>query len=176
LGQGAYWGGLLGVLVLGVFDQTAPHFAVNNEAVRAQFTCHAAFINKIEAALPSGAMIFQLPYFPFPETLPLHRLDDYDHGRPYIHSRTLRWSYPTMKGRETAEWQRAVTTLPPEQMVGTLAAAGFQGIYLDRNGFADGGHSLEAAFARILHTQVIVSSDNQLVFFKLGEYGLRAER
>ena len=53
-------------------------------------------------------MVFQLPYVPFPENPPVQQMSDYDHLRGALHSRTLKWSYPTMRGRWGDTWQRAI--------------------------------------------------------------------
>ena len=47
-------------------------------------------------------------------------------------------------------WRRWVAGKPLEEMVSTLAWAGFSGIQLNRAGYADGGNVLEASLTRIL--------------------------
>ena len=113
-------------------------------------------------------MIFQLPYVPFPENGPTHRMLDYDHFRPYFHSRTLHWSYGAMRGRETDRWQRLVAALPPVEMVDRLRRAGFSGVYLDRFGYEDDdARQLEAVLRVYLGTAPIVSADGRLCFFRI---------
>src|SRR5262249_14603353 len=134
--------GLLTLLLVGgVLDQTPDPLPFH--ANTAAYQEDAAFVHAIEDVLPDGAMVFQLPYTPYPENPPPHRMMDYDHARGYLHSRTLKWSYPTMRGRWGDTWQSAVSRKPPAELVAALALAGFSGLYIDRFGYADNAAELE---------------------------------
>ena len=121
------------------------------------------FAEKMEAALPEGAMIFQLPVMEFPES-PIPGVPPYDHFRPYLYSRNLRYSFGSMKGRDRENWQPAVqrlllqgATLNQESQriqfnianvskaVDELKKLGFSAIYINRNGFPDRAKGLEEA-------------------------------
>src|SRR5205823_2616769 len=58
------------LLPLGVLDQTTKRPLPDYSATKAQYLHDAVFISKIEASVPPGAMIFQLPVIPFPEAGP----------------------------------------------------------------------------------------------------------
>lgn len=128
------------------------------------------FAAKIEAALPAGAMVFQLPVMDFPEA-PLPGIPPYDHFRPYLHSTRLRYSFGSMKGREREKWQPALqaklfegATIDQQAGVirinrGNARAAvdelrrlGFAAIYVNRNGFPDRGRGLEEALVELGYT------------------------
>src|SRR5262249_20578499 len=113
---------------------------------------------------------------PYPENPPPHRMMDYDHARGYLHSRTLKWSYPTMRGRWGDTWQSAVSRKPAEELVASLAAAGFSGLYVDRFGYADGGMELEKDLARVLGRAPIVSGQGRLAFYNLTDYAARLKQ
>jgi hypothetical protein len=121
------------------------------------------FAVKMEAALPAGAMVFQLPVMEFPES-PLPGIPSYDHFRPYLYSKNLRFSYGSMKGRERERWQPAVqgkffegasldqqagiirvNEANARAAVDELKRLGFSAIYVNRNGFPDRGKGLEEA-------------------------------
>src|SRR5262249_58037941 len=86
--------GVLGlVLAAGLMDQTPRASITPTERVRPAFAHDAAFVRRVEAAVAPQSMIFQLPYALFPEQGALGDMGDYDLLRPYLHSRTLRWSY-----------------------------------------------------------------------------------
>jgi hypothetical protein len=121
------------------------------------------FTGKMETALPAGAMVFQMPVMEFPES-PLPGIPSYDHFRPYLYSKNLRYSYGSMKGRERERWQSAVqgkffesATLDQKAgiirvneanarvAVDELKRLGFSAIYVNRNGFPDRGKGLEEA-------------------------------
>ena len=56
----------LGVaLVFGVLDQTAERFIPDYPKIKAEFDSDAKFMQQLQASLPSGAMIFQLPFVSF---------------------------------------------------------------------------------------------------------------
>jgi len=166
--------GLFGAMVValtvgGVLDQTGRRIVPPYPELEADYRSDRDFVRRIEGAVPPGAMIFQLPYVPFPESAPpVHRLRDFHLFRGYLHSTGLRWSYGTMKGRPGDAWQRKVAAMPPEEMAEALAVVGFAGIYLDRNGYADGGREVEGRLAARLRADPLVSANGRLAFFDLG--------
>jgi phosphoglycerol transferase len=170
-GQLFYYAASLGILVVGILDQTSKSFVPAYAAVKAEFQSDAEFVKAIESRIP-GQAIFQLPHVPFPEFM-AGQIICYDLFRGFLHSNSLHWSGGTIKGRSVDYWQREVARLPPEKMVRTLALAGFAGIYLDRNGFSDRGLDIEAGFNRVLGIKPLVSRNERLAFFDLTEYSRR---
>ena len=80
LGRGLFYGSLGPLLVLGILDQTSPAYVPLYSQRQADYASDADFIQRIESSAPWGAMIFQLPYMPFPEgPMILHRMIVYDH-------------------------------------------------------------------------------------------------
>ena len=68
-----------------------------------------------------------------------------------------------MRGRE-ADWQEYTSRQPPPELVDAITAAGFDGIYLDRNGYAD--PSVENGIAAALGGVTPLVSDNgRFAFF-----------
>ncbi|MDQ2921683.1 MAG: hypothetical protein M3R52_08775 [Acidobacteriota bacterium] len=160
------------ILLLGILDQTGKgiSFVPQYAAFGAENASDADFVRRIEAAVPHAAMIFQLPYVPFPENPPVNLMQDYEHFRPYLHSKHLRWSYGAIKDRDIARWQMSTANLPTDQLLETISIAGFSGIYLDRKGYADNGAELEAKLRSLLGIDPLVSPNNQMSFFNLGGY------
>ena len=95
------------------------------------------------------------------------KLVDYDPLRPYLHSRALRWSYPTMFGRLGDAWTNAVADQPVPEMVRTLSDVGFEGILVDRDGYADDGAAIVAALAAELGADSGEQATDRQVFFSL---------
>jgi phosphoglycerol transferase len=155
------------VLVVALLDQTSPCFRSDYSAVKAAFDRDGRFVRQIEAAVPPASMVFQLPYQPFPEHQGPHRMGDYQPLKGYLHSRTLRWSYASMIGREGDRWQRKVVAKPVPEMVQALSAAGFRGIYLDRDGYPDGGAEIDARLSALLRIRPIESDDHRRAFYPL---------
>jgi phosphoglycerol transferase len=91
-----------GVLVLGVADETSPYFLPMLGPTQREWRSDRTFTRQIQARMPRGAAIFQLPQMPFPEGFgePVFGLEIYGAGfntsyelmRGYLHSSTLRLS------------------------------------------------------------------------------------
>ena len=94
-----------------------------------------AFVAALESSLPPGAMLFMLPLVEFPEGRAVLGADEYEHLRPYLHARRLRFSFGADKGRPRESWQLETVSLPPAQMVADLERYGFAGILLDRRAY-----------------------------------------
>jgi phosphoglycerol transferase len=155
---------------LGAYDQTSPAYAPDHRGLRERFAEDADFVAAVEAHLPPGATVMQLPYVPFPEQPPVWAMHDYDHLRAYLHSRSLRWSYGAARGREGDLWQQSVTERPVEDLVRTLALAGFGGVYVNRDGFADGGRALTEDLDHLLGPEPIRSRSGRLCLYDLTGY------
>ena len=172
---------LILLLFGGILDQTnqsiMPSYSLNGK----EFHNDENFIKEIEATMPQDAMIFQLPYIPFPEYPPQNKMFDYEHFKGYLHSNSLRWSYGAMKGREADYWQKSVSDKPLEDMVETLSLAGFSGIYVDSYGYIDSGSEIISDLSKILATSPLESENGRLYFFDMTLYnsqlksGLTAE-
>jgi phosphoglycerol transferase len=164
---------LSAILVIGYLDQTNVSFAPSYNSVADDYETDGEFVAAIDQALPDGAAILQLPYEPFPESQPewLPRdLKAYDLARGYIHSKHLRWSWGVMKGRNH-DWQAKLVDLPPGLVARAAVALGFQGIYIDRYGYIDGGYHLQREISRELGGLGAAGSANQrLAFFDLRKY------
>lgn len=160
---------LLFLLICGILDQTTRQLIPDYRAAKESFEEDERFVHGIEAVAPAGAMIFQLPYIQFPESGGVNKMLNYDPARGYLHATKLRWSYGAMKDEAGDAWQRAVSSMPIEEMAQALVFAGFSGIYLDRFGYADNGVQLQQEFAQVLGEGPLVASA-RLLFFSLEHY------
>ena len=130
-----------------------------------------AFIREIEASVPAHSMIFQLPQISaFSKTDGRHRMLHYDHYQAYLHSKTLRWSYGAMHGRAADGQHTFLTNQPTTRMLELLAGLDFQGIYVDRLGYADGGAKLEGELLPLLGSPKVVSENKRLAFYSLAHF------
>jgi len=168
-------GWLVGVAVLavaGVLDQTTSAFAPDYAAARREWSNDARFVGEIDRRLPPRAMVFQLPYMPFPESLPVGGVADYDLARGYLHSADLRWSYGAMKGRPE-DFSEELSQQPTPRLLMSVAASGFQGLWIDRAGYADRGAGLEQAVGETTTATALASENGRLSFFDLRGYAAR---
>jgi phosphoglycerol transferase len=162
------------VTAAAILDQTTRGYVPQYEQTKAEFLSDAAFMGTVETSLPQGAMVFQLPYVPFPENPPVNKMVDYDHLRGYLQSRKLRWSYGAMKNRPGDLWEREIAALPIGEMMQSLALAGFSGVYVDRKGYTeDETAAIEAQLRETLQIGPVVSENGRLLFFKLTDYTQR---
>jgi len=163
------WGWLValwGVTALGLLDQIPPLLTPDHAHDAIAFRSDKEFVAAVERAVPLGSMVFQLPQNSFPEFGRRFKMYDYSHFRGYLHSRQLRWSYGALRGRE-AEIHGRFALLPPAKLVDALVAAGFSGVYVNRNGYEAGGQELVRAMLRKVPQEPITNRDGSLLFFRL---------
>jgi phosphoglycerol transferase len=160
---------LIGVLAFGVLDQTSPGFTPAYEALAAHYRADARFVATVERRLPRRAEVFQLPYVEFPESAMVNAERNYDPLVGYLHSRRLRWSYGAMKGRP-ADWPAATTTLRLGEVLPGVAAAGFDGVYVDHYGYAQPGRTVDPALRRVLGVRAFDGSRGRIAFSDLRAY------
>jgi phosphoglycerol transferase len=159
------WGlALGGLLFLGLADQTTPFFVPPYAQSAVAWRSDREFVRQLEAKLPAGAMIFQLPYMPFPEGPP----GEMSLLRPYLHSKSLRWSYGAMAGREADTWIKTTVmsdgNLP--RIIQVLTEADFRGIYIDRQLLQD-YRKVEDALKQSVDANPLVSENGRFSCFVL---------
>ena len=156
-----------------IFWDQVPRSPTDEETatIARQVDADREFTEKMEATLPDGAMVFQLPVMEFPES-PIPGVPPYDHFRPYLFSNHLRFSFGTHKGREREKWQPAVqgkffegaaldqqagmirvNPANAQLAVDELKRLGFAAIYVNRNGFPDRGKGIEEALLELGYTK-----------------------
>ncbi|MGG1553524.1 hypothetical protein [Paenibacillus ferrarius] len=155
------------LLIIGILDQTSKNNIPSYDNIEKEYKNDEMFVQKIESILPEHSMVFQLPFVPFPEHPPVYRMGDYELFKGYIHSKTLRWSYGSMKGREGSIWANEVASQPTEKFLETIVTAGFEGLYIDRFGYEDNGDSLEKKIKEITKMSPVESENNRLAFYDL---------
>lgn len=158
----------LAVAAFGVFDQLPRRWPGE---VRARMAAEARsdlqLGRELEAALPAGAMVFQIPVLGFPEVTPPHRLVDYEHFRPYLATETLRFSYGAAKFRARSRWQRDLENLPIPELVRRLESYGFAALYLNRKGYEDRAERILGELADLGYTRRLQGAGGQQVIVVL---------
>jgi len=171
---------LSSVLLIGLYDQSNNGFDQANNgyvpdysAAKDEYSNDAAFVSAIDDELPSQAQVFQLPYVPFPDHPPVtysEEMKNYELLRPYFHGSDLRWSYGAVRGRPDADWQADLADKPTEDLVDTIIAKGFDGLYIERKGYPDRAAELEGELGELLEVEPVVSPDGHKSFFSLLPY------
>jgi phosphoglycerol transferase len=158
--------GLAALVGVAFLDQTSPQFTPDHAAVQRDNRAQAGFVRRIEQRAGAGASIFQVPWVRFPDSPPFAGITDYDPARGYLHSTSLRWSYGAMKGRP-ADWSAELANAEPAQLLDQVIAAGFDGLWIDRAGYADRGGALEDVVRRRTRAAALVSSDRRYAYYDL---------
>ena len=154
------WAVAAAVLAVGALDQTTGAMTPRYDEVAAEWRSDGDWVEQVDEALPEEADVLQLPYVPFPSSPPVGRMVDYDQVRPYLHSDDLRWSYGAMKGRPEDVGDDVESPAQAE-------ALGFDGVAIDRFGYADNGAAVEGELRQLAESEPIVSSDGRRAFYPL---------
>jgi len=154
------------VVLLGTFDQCPRSFAspTNHPS---EFVSDDRFGRAIDAALPAGAMIYNLPSMSFPEGTDV-AIGDYDEFRPYLHTHHVRYSYGAIRGTGGDEWQ-SVLPASNHAFVTALWRLGFRAILIDWNYLGHNPDTLSqgAALALECHSTPIVSEDGSFTLIPI---------
>jgi phosphoglycerol transferase len=162
-------GACAAVLAVGGFTQTSDRYIPPYSATAASFESDEEIVGELEGQLPGGAQVFQLPYLPYPEWGPTGLAYGYDGLRGYLHSSDLRWSYgATFRRKE--DWPAALVDKPLGLVLPSIAAAGFEGLMVDRFAYADRAGRLETALTAGLGVAPTVSPDQRFSVFDLRPY------
>ena len=95
----------LGLLALGLWDQLPPRQAPEfTDAVARSVASDRDFVGELEAGLPAGSMVFQLPVMDWPESPSAHRVFQNEQMKPYIHSEGLRFSHGSNGHNHSGMW------------------------------------------------------------------------
>lgn len=149
-----------------IYEQFPYEYVPAYEYCDSRYTSDEHFVQQIEDSVDEGSMIYQLPYHQYPEGGSENDMSDYSLYTGYIHSKTLRWSYGTMRGSEGDKWNEKVSAMDLEDMVQYLKESGFAGIYIDRRAYEeDDLKALEAHLTEIIGAEPIVSENENLSFF-----------
>jgi hypothetical protein len=149
------------IILVGLFDQTPrPPTSALISDIRRQVLSDRRFAFAMEAALPPRAMVFQLPVWPFPEGPAIRQMRDYEHFRPYLHSRSLRFSYGSVKGRARERWQAEAVQLGPAYLVGVLESYGFSAIMINKKAYDAEAASLRNELVVAGRSEVLCESDD----------------
>lgn len=161
---------LIIMIVSGIFDVTL--FARSKSmhaSAEQQYWPLKQFVGEIEKQLPDNAMIYQMPYTPYPHTPALHRMLAHQHLAPYLMSKHLRWSWPSLSGRSMSLARCLSEMTNIQELVRALIVIGYDGIWIDRYGYEDNGEQVISSISSLAHSPVLQSQDKRFVFISLQE-------
>lgn len=151
---------------LGIWDQLPSYPSWEEKARRKgweDFGNDRILFKNLEAMLPKGAMIFELPVKDFPEMGPVGEMEDYEHLRPVLHTDSLRISYGAVKGRGDTDWQKECAAKQDDELVKELKQRGFSAILINRKAFQDRGEDLRRRLQKI-PLKALMENNDFMVF------------
>ncbi|MDR3707202.1 MAG: hypothetical protein P4L33_02800 [Capsulimonadaceae bacterium] len=155
------------VVFLAVLDQWPGTFTLTDRANATRWASDERLGKLIDATLPPGAMVYNLPSVAFPEGV-TYGLGDYDEFRPYLHTHHVRYSYGTIRGAASSDWQGELPT-DGRDLVDTLARLGFRAIVVDASYLANGSWTAAQTHALVqaCHATPTISADGDFVFMPI---------
>ena len=150
------------ILSIGIYDQIPKipdWLRSQREQATERFLLDKEFFPEMERRLPDGAMVFQFPVHGFPENGPVHEMGDYEHFRPYLHTKNLRFSYGTVKGRKGSDWQAKLDDNKPLEVTTELVAKGFGHVLINRRAYSDQGEGLKNRLEGVGMREIMQNKD-----------------
>jgi phosphoglycerol transferase len=160
--------------VVATYDQRVISGWMPHESREGIFRADAEFVRQVEADMPQDAMVFQLPFTDFPVENLVERMFNNDQGRPYVHSKRLRWTWGAVTGTTPAEWNRRAAAQPIREMLHTLSQRGFSGIWVDLFGY-NAQTSPESQLTGELAVTPLRSANGRYLFYDMRSYSARHE-
>jgi phosphoglycerol transferase len=157
------WAVCAGLAVFGLWEQSPDVRKLGDIAgAHAQMAAKAKsdehLVETMQRELPAGAAVMQWPPMAFPEGGGVGGAPDYDYFRPYLYSRTLRFSYGAMKGRPEASHAYRTFQLPANEAIAQLNQEGFRAVMFHLAAVpADRARSWAMAANQVTPTRVFAS-------------------
>lgn len=155
------------VIFIGILDQASFNIFGKYEERKVRYELIKGFVEKVELSLPKNAMVYQMPYLPYPHTPYLNRMATHEHLKPYIVSNNIRWSWPSLSGKAIALNQYLSSISAQPNFIKTLNIIGFDGIWIDLYGYSNS--SIIKKLKNQLSETMLISSDKRYIFFSLVE-------
>ena len=167
LGIVAIYGLSLFLLVASLWLQIRGQ-SFRNEMTAVRYAQEQEFVGRIEKKMPNGSMIFELPYFIYPEGGMRVNMNSDEQFLGYLHSTSLRWSYGALPYEKASILNQRLSKLEPEKMLRKLRKHGFSGIYINSKGYTiDEFLVLSGAIEKLTETKPLVSEDGNLYFYDI---------
>jgi len=114
------------ILILGLYDQShAASETRQSYKHERDWDAVRDAVAAIEGKLPPQTSIYQLPVTGFPLDWDHGEFKVYDHARPYLFSRNLKWSWPALSATRIA-WENELSLASPAELAERLAICGFR--------------------------------------------------
>ncbi|MFZ2385728.1 MAG: hypothetical protein WBE75_05950 [Candidatus Omnitrophota bacterium] len=160
---------LFALLLFAIYDQVPIRWG-SYTLYQEKVASDKKFFSAVESALGKDSSVFQLPYFPFPETPPLNKITDYEHFRGYLNTRGVKWSYGAFKGSYADAIIKSIGYKTGQDLLDTLVVMGYNGLFIDRFGYADSGAEIEGQIKQIIAKRPLENDDGRFALYDLTVY------
>lgn len=170
-------GGFIVFTAFSLYDQLLDVGHLNNRrAADETMAIHErAVVKQIEAKVPSGALIYQLPITGFPLDPGKERMLTYDHARPYLWSSRLHWSWPSFSQRHRF-WLDQLNGMEGSVLAEALVLSKFRLIWIDRFGYPDNGDRMISSLLNAGAKDMLPGVSPRYVILDLAEVAERLQR
>ena len=169
VGLAAIYGFSAVLLLAGLWLQMRGQ-SFRNEETAVKYAQEQEFVDQIEEMMPDGSMIFELPYFKYPEGAMRVSMNSDAQFLGYLHSSSLRWSYGALPYEEAAILNEQLSLLEPAELLPALREYGFSGIYINTTGYTvDEFLVLSEEIERQTDKKPLVSEDGSLHFYDISD-------
>lgn len=120
-------------------------------------------VKKLESLADQESAVLQLPFTGFPPLAIIHKMESYDHARPFIWSNHLKWSWPSFS-QQHRSWQNRMTSLEGQDLIRASIISGFKYIWIDRHGYKDNANNLAKSISQNGVQELNLGSERFLVF------------
>ncbi|SDY55806.1 phosphoglycerol transferase [Variovorax sp. YR634] len=164
------------LIAFGIWDQSPAQNVKHISHIQESYRSDAVYVKEIEAVAGPTAAVYELPYMQFPESPGVGTLNSYDLGKPYLHSKNMRWSFGTMAGREGDNFFQELSQQPLSVQLEIVRHLGFTGLYIDRRGYADGGVAIEGELHKLVPNSLpLTNTQGNVAFYQLATTNTTAQ-
>ncbi|MBO4374648.1 MAG: hypothetical protein J5829_06040 [Lachnospiraceae bacterium] len=151
---------MIALLLFGLNDQVRlPYYDYRSTADTEQEKVYSEFFGKVQN-MKDNDMIYQLPYYDYPEAGP------YKPFIGYLYTDNIRWSFGGIAGRDTKAKELYIDNGMSTAFLDGIRKAGFKKMYIDTDFYTDGGNGI-IGFYKNLGTDFVKSSDGKLYVFDI---------
>lgn len=156
-------------LFVGLFDQLPrPNFSFQ-DPIKVRVKSDIEMGNILTKELGEGAMVFQFPFREFPEVGPIKGMQDYEHLRPYINTKNIKFTYGNNKGRGSENWQEKIKFDEDGNFIRTLESYGFDAIYINKKAYEiKEKDDFIRVFEKLNYLKIFET--NELIIFKINGF------
>jgi hypothetical protein len=163
----------LALTLFGLYDQIPNYAAKGIGDPQIRFLAERSFVRKIEAALPTGAMVYQYPHSQYISNNKYYGWGKFSHIRLYLHSKDLRWSNGASKNSPVENWHERIASLPFTNLITEVEAAGFHGFMIDRAVVPQDEYQKVLAALANQGIKILEDAPSGLTFAELKDPGFR---